>query len=131
MILAAFRHGLAMVRAPRLQSLAALALPRAGAERYFLRVPLSLQEESFGNWIIHSLRQHMESQAPRSYVDCIREKPFRREMFLEFPTCEARSKALAFAQRVTQGAYSFFAVGGDSLIAALGDATAVYTKLAV
>jgi hypothetical protein len=123
-----------MVRASRLPSLAVLSPPKSGSERYFLRIPVTQQDtmnsESFGLWLLHNLYQHMDRNAPRCLVQCLREKPFRRDMFLEFPNREARSTALAFAQRAAQGAYNFFCVGGDCFLASLGDAQAVYTKMA-
>jgi DNA polymerase sigma len=134
-ILSAFRHGQAMVRAMRLPSLNVLSLPRSGSERYFLRIPVTQQDtmnsESFGLWLLHNLTSMMGSNgSPRCLVTCMREKPFRRDMFLEFPNGVARSTALAYAQRAAQGAYNFFCVGGDCFLASLGDAQAVYTKMA-
>merc|ERR1719201_2903040 len=133
-ILSAFRHGQAMVRALRLPNLSVLSLPRSGMERYFLRIPVTQQDtmnsESFGLWLLHNLYQHMDRNAPRCLVQCMRERPFQREMFLEFPSREARSTGLAFAQRAAQGAYNFFCVGGDCFLASLAEAQAVYTKMA-
>jgi len=110
-ILSAFRHGQAMVRALRLPNLSVLSLPRSGMERYFLRIPVTQQDmnsESFAMWLLNYLYQHMDRNAPKCLVQCMREKPFRRDMFLEFPNREARSTALAFAQRAAQGAYNLF-----------------------
>jgi DNA polymerase sigma len=133
-ILSAFRHGQAMVRAERLPNLSVLSLPRCGIERHFLRIPVTQQDtmnsEQFGVWLLHNLYQHMDRNAPRCLVQCMRERPFQRDMFLEFPNREARSTGLAFAQRAAQGAYNFFPVGGDCFLASLGDAQAVYTKMA-
>jgi DNA polymerase sigma len=133
-ILSAFRHGQAMVRAERLPNLHVLSLPRSGIERHFLRIPVTQQDtmnsEQFGIWLLHNLYQHMDRNAPRCLVQCMRERPFQRDMFIEFPNREARSTGLAFAQRAAQGAYNFFCVGGDCFMAALGDAQAVYTKMA-
>jgi len=131
-ILSAFRHGQAMVRALRLPNLSVLSLPRSGMERYFLRIPVTQQDmnsESFAMWLLNYLYQHMDRNAPKCLVQCMREKPFRRDMFLEFPNREARSTALAFAQRAAQGAYNLFCVGGDCFLASLADAQAVYTKM--
>jgi hypothetical protein len=131
LILNALRHGFAMVKAQSLKSLWQLCPPRFGPERYFLRVPINgIQDESFGMWILHTLRSRLPDRtSPKCLVQCVREKPFKRDIFLEFPNREARLRGLSVAQQASQGAWRFYAVGGDCFLNALGEASMVTTKL--
>jgi terminal uridylyltransferase len=127
----AFRHAITMARAP-LRSLQDLCPPRASFERYFIRVPLPQgrnQDDGVGIWLLHVLRK-IGKNAPPNFVMCEMGSPtFKKDLFFEFPTKQARYEGMSVAHQASKGQYSFFVVGADFFLHTLGEATSVQTRM--
>jgi terminal uridylyltransferase len=127
----AFRHAIAMARAP-LRSLQDLCPPRSAFERYFIRVPLPQgrnQDDGVGIWLLHIFRK-IGKNAPPNFVLCEMGSPtFKKDLFFEFPTKQARYEGMSVAHQASKGQYSFFVVGADFFLTTLGEATSVQTRM--
>jgi terminal uridylyltransferase len=127
----AFRHAITMARAP-LRSLQDLCPPRAGFERYFIRVPLPQgrnADDNVGIWLLHIFRK-IGKNAPPNFVICEMGSPsFKKDLFFEFPTKQARYEGMSVAHQASKGQYSFFVVGADFFLHTLGEANSVQTRM--